>query len=256
MKNQNKDENPKYGWYVGNIILVIGILGGIGLILFILGFFLSSPINIILWIVGMTLSLVFLWPAVGLTMMNLWVPYIKVEYSFLKECSTPKILDCGCGTGRHAIQMAKQLPEGGFLTGIDIYDSVAISGSSLQRVQKNAELEGVADITEFRVGSITDIPFDEQTFDIVSVGSVMHEVHDDADKAKAYSEIYRVLKDDGLLYFGEWNRRSLKLILFTGIFALVFKSKKYWEIQLKIHGFNVTKTENMVGFIDYFCKKL
>ena len=253
---QNKKEKPRYGWYVGKIIIIIGIIGGFGLVLFILGFFFEPILNILSWITGVILIIIFLWPAVGFAAMNLWIPRTTIQYDFLTEYKAPKILDCGCGLGRHAIQMAKQLPEGGFLTGIDIYDSVAISGSSLQRVQKNAELEGVADITEFRVGSITDIPFDEKTFDIVRVGSVMHEVHDDADKTKAYKEIYRVLKEDGLLYFGEWNRWSLNLISIAGIFIFVFKPKTYWEIQLKKHGFDVTKTENSAGFIDFFAKKV
>ena len=255
LKKKIKNEKPKYGWYVGKIIVYLAVIGCAGLALFIVGFFSSYPLKIIFWIIGFTISIIFLWPALGLTAMNLWIPHRISQYEFMREFKAPQVLDCGCGTGRHAIQMAKQLPERGFLEGIDIYDERAISGSSLERVKRNAALEGVANITNFQKGSIIDIPFDDQRFDIVSVLSVLHEIHNNNDKKKADREIRRVLKDDGLLFMGEWDRRSLQLILFTGIFAFVFKPKIFWEIQLKDHGFEIIKTQNVSGFIDFFAKK-
>jgi ubiquinone/menaquinone biosynthesis C-methylase UbiE len=255
VSDREKQEKPKYGWYVGKVLLFIGLIGVAGLVSFILGFFVGAPLNYGLWIVGIGFIIIFLWPTIGFIAMNLWIPRQAVEFAFLKQFQAPKILDCGCGTGLHAIKMAKQLPKGGSIIGIDIYDAVAISGNSLQRARTNAGLEGVADKTDFQYGSITEIPFDNQSFNIVSVGSVLHEIHDDKEKEKVYIELFRVLKDEGLLFFGEWNRNSWQLILFAGIFALVFKPKDYWERSLQDHGFRVIKTENFSGFIDFYAKK-
>ena len=255
LKEKTKNEKPKYGWYVGKIIAYLAVIGGAGLALLIGGFFNSYPLNLIFWVIGCTISILFLWPALGLTAMNLWIPRRIPQYDFMREFKAPQVLDCGCGTGRHAIQIAKQLPQGGFLEGIDIYDERAISGSSLERVKRNATLEGVANLTNFQKGSITDIPFEDQRFNIVSILSVLHEIHDNADKEKVYREIRRVLKDDGLLFMGEWNRNSLNLILFTGIFAFVFKPKIFWEMQIKDHGFEIIKKQDVSGFIDFFAKK-
>jgi ubiquinone/menaquinone biosynthesis C-methylase UbiE len=248
-------EKAKYGWYVGKIILFIGFIGVTGLLLFILGFFFNTPLNVAFWIAGLALTLLFLWPTIGFITMNLWIPRQSAEFGFLNDFKAPKVLDCGCGTGRHALQMAKQLPKGGFLTGIDIYDPIAVSGNSLEKVQRNADLEGVAAITAFQRGSIIEIPFDDQSYDIVRVGSVFHELHAKDDKKRAFTEVRRVLKDDGLLLMGEWDRNSWQLILFAGIFAFVFKPKEYWKQELEKNRFKVINTNNTFGFVDFFAKK-
>ena len=62
--------------------------------------------------------------------------------------------------------------------------------------------------TTFQYGSATDIPFENERFDIVNVSSVLHEIHDTNGQDKAMLEIYRVLKPGGYLYLSEWNRTS------------------------------------------------
>jgi len=213
------------------------------------------PINIILLVIGIVISIVFLWPALGLLFGNILIPRMENNFDFLKGFSSPKILDCGCGTGLHAIKLAKELTNGGFLEGIDIYDTRAISGNSLQRVQKNAQLEGVIDKTHFQAGSITEIPFEDYSFDIISVQSVLHELHEKGDDIKALKELHRVLKDDGLLNIGEWNRNSIQCVGMCGIFVAIFKSMNHWERKIQENGFKIFKREINSGFINYFAKK-
>ena len=251
-----KEEKPKYGWYAAEVIKYMGPISIIGIIVIVLGFvFNLLPINIILWIIGIVISIVFFWPTLGLLFGNILIPRMKSNYEFLNAFTSPKILDCGCGTGLHAIKLAKQLCNGGFLEGIDIYDVRAISGNALQRVQKNAELEGVSEKTNFQVGSITDIPFEDNSFDIISVQSVLHELHEEGDDNKAINELYRVLKDDGLLDIGEWNRNSIQCVGMCGIFAPIFKPMTYWETKLHKNGFKVIKKEINGGFVNFFAKK-
>jgi len=252
------DEKPKYGWYVRGLIIGFTFVGLIGLILFMLGYFLQGFWGIILIISGMTIIFIFLWPGLGMIIMHLALltnVSIVDKMTMLKELDNPQILDVGCGTGRTALRIAKELEGGGHLFGIDIYEKLAISGNALKTVQNNARIEGVVDKTTFQFGSATEIPFEDNKFNIVNISSVLHEVHDPSGKEKSMKELYRVLKPGGTLYFSEWNRKSWKCIAFMGLCCFVFKRKDYWYNLLKKHNFKEISYNEMSGFGLFIAKK-
>ena len=252
------EEKPKYGWYVKNLILVFNIVGLFGLIVFIIGLILLGMLGVILSIIGIALMVFFLWPGIGLAVMNVILDKADSEVQgmdILSKIQSPRVLDIGCGTGRTAIKIAKSLPKGGHLNGIDIYNVNAISGNSLETVNRNAELEGVSDKTTFQYGSATEIPFEDNKFNIVNLSSVLHEVHDYEDKERAMKEIHRVLKPKGFLIIGEWNRYSWQLILYSGIFCLVFQKCKYWDDLIRKHGFKILNYENFGGYVQFTAQK-
>ena len=80
------------------------------------------------------------------------VDFIESEIDF---DHTRKILDVGCGTGRHAIELAKR---GYRVTGIDL------SEDQLRKAKEKAEIEGV-EVT-FLQGDARDFSF-EEPFDLV-----------------------------------------------------------------------------------------
>jgi ubiquinone/menaquinone biosynthesis C-methylase UbiE len=248
------EEKPKYGWYVKNLIIEFNIIGLIGLVIFIYGFLLGGFVQIILILLGLGITLLFLWPGIGMIRMNLMllrkIPKINIinRMSALNEIENPQLLDVGCGTGRTAIKIAKVLKKGGHLYGIDIYEKFAIAGNALDTVQKNAQIEMVDDKTSFQYGSATNIPFEDENFDIVNISSVLHELHDPNDQIKAIKEIYRVLKPQGYLYLSEWNRTSRQCIGYCGFCCFVFKKKNYWENLLKKFEFRDINYENIAGF--------
>jgi len=249
----NAKERPEYGYYVGySVIITFLIIGVIGLALLILGFYFGYFLNIVFWVIGAILLLLFLWPGIGMLFTNRNAYKEEtLHFNFLREYGDAQILDCGCGTGRHAIPLAKQMTEGSFLTGIDIYDTKSISINSLERVQKNAVLEGVSERTRFMFGSVTGIPFDNETFDLVTCMGVIHEVG--KLKSKAFQEIYRVLKPSGLFYFRELNRISQ--IPTTGIFAFYFKSESYWEDELKNNDFEILDRHKGGNYYEFLAKR-
>jgi len=255
------EEKPKYGWYVKNLIIGFNIIGLIGLSAIIYGILIDGITQIILIISGLAVVLVFLWPGIGMIMMNLLLlrkmPKINLvaRMKALDEIDNPQILDVGCGTGRTAIRIAKELKNGGHLYGVDIYSKLAISGNALDTVQNNARIEKIEDKTTFQYGSATDIPFEKNRFDIVNVSSVLHEVHDPNGQDKAMKELYRVLKPGGYLYLSEWNRTSWQLIAFSGLCCFVFKHKDYWEKLLKENKFKNIIYENIAGFGIFTARK-
>ena len=252
------EERPKYGWYVKNLILAFNIIGSLGLIVFIIGLNILGMLGIILSIIGIALMVLFLWPGIGLAVMNIIIDKEDSEVQgmdILSKIQSPMVLDIGCGTGRTAIKIAKSLPKGGHLNGIDIYNVNAISGNSLATVNRNAELEGVSDKSTFQYGSATEIPFEDNKFNIVNLSSVLHEVHDYEDKERAMKEIHRVLKPKGFLLIGEWNRYSWQLILYSGILCIVFQRRKYWDDLIRKQGFTILNYENFGGYGLFIAQK-
>ncbi|MFW9989337.1 MAG: methyltransferase domain-containing protein [Candidatus Odinarchaeota archaeon] len=245
-----KERKPKYGWYVKKLIVGFSIVGLLGLSLTIFGFYFEDWMELLLIISGITLMILFLWPGLGMGIMNINLSnksLSRKETKLSYVIKSPKILDVGCGTGRHAIQIAKTLKNGGHLYGIDIYSKVAIGGNALDTVQRNAHLEGVDNKTTFQYGSAIDIPFDNEMFDIVYFSSVLHELHMEGGPDKALDEAYRILKPGGYLKIAEWNRSSWQTIVYCGIFCLVFKKYQYWSNLIKKHGFRIEKQRKING---------
>ena len=97
-----------------------------------------------------------------------------------------KILDIGCGIGGTARFLVSSY--NCFVSGLDIIDEYTKTASNL------SELLNLNDKTEFKTGSATQLPYEDETFDIVWTEHVQMNIRD---KNKFYSEIYRVLKDGG-----------------------------------------------------------
>jgi ubiquinone/menaquinone biosynthesis C-methylase UbiE len=67
------------------------------------------------------------------------------------------------------------------------------------RVTRRAQAEGITNL-EARVANVYDLPFDEETFDAVSLIAVIGEI---PEPERAVREFYRVLAPGGLLAFSE-----------------------------------------------------
>ncbi|NQU62223.1 MAG: class I SAM-dependent methyltransferase [Rhodospirillales bacterium] len=103
----------------------------------------------------------------------------------LKAADTVKALDLGCGVGRHAVYLASQ--------GFETY---ALDGSEtgIEHARQQTEKAGLE--IDFRVGMMTDLPFDDAMFDYVLAFNVIYH-GDPKTVGKAISEIRRILKAGG-----------------------------------------------------------
>jgi len=72
-----------------------------------------------------------------------------------------------------------------------------IPGNSPENAYANAQIEGVQDIVEFRMGNVLKLQFPDNNFDLVTSSSVINNLHAKTGKMKALREIYRVLKAGG-----------------------------------------------------------
>lgn len=116
------------------------------------------------------------------------VPFVVAALSTLKRYKVKRVLDLGCGAGRHCIYLAEK----GFnVIGLDV------STSALKLAAERAEVQGLKTNATFLKATMTNIPFKEGKFDaVVSVSVIHHAMRRDI--AKAITEIHRVLRKDGL----------------------------------------------------------
>ena len=110
------------------------------------------------------------------------------------------VLDLGCGTGRDVYVISKLVGKNGRVIGIDMNDDqLAIAEKYKTEMSQKWGYSNV----EFRKGYIEDLKsagIEDKTIDVVISNCV---INLSPDKHSVFSEIWRVLKDDGVLYFSD-----------------------------------------------------
>jgi ubiquinone/menaquinone biosynthesis C-methylase UbiE len=105
-----------------------------------------------------------------------------IELAELKD--SPIVLDVGCGTGLTALRIADQHP------GCKVY-GIDLSPKMVEVARKDA-VDRALDVN-LCVGSITDLPYPDESFDVVLTNILFHHL-DLAEKRQAVAEIARVLR--------------------------------------------------------------
>lgn len=110
------------------------------------------------------------------------------------------VLDLGCGTGRDVYVIAKLVGKNGRVIGIDMNDDQLAIAEKYKA--EMAQKWGFSNV-EFRKGYIEDLKsagIEDKTIDVVISNCV---INLSPDKQSVFSEIWRVLKDNGVLYFSD-----------------------------------------------------
>jgi ubiquinone/menaquinone biosynthesis C-methylase UbiE len=123
-----------------------------------------------------------------------WSRRVKMLTEFIRPGSA--LLELGCGTGYFTKEIAKT---GANITAIDI------SPELLAIAKNNVSHANVAFIEE----NAYNMTFDDNRFDYVIGSSVLHHLNIE----KAISEIYRILKDGGIIAFTEPNMMNPQIAL-------------------------------------------
>jgi ubiquinone/menaquinone biosynthesis C-methylase UbiE len=109
------------------------------------------------------------------------------------------VLDVGCGTGTLAMEVQRRVGRAGRVAGIDP------GAEQIARARTKAARRHLP--IEFQLGVIEQLPFPDQTFDVVLSTLMMHHLPAPV-KRQGLAEIARVLKPGGRLVVADFKRRQ------------------------------------------------
>jgi SAM-dependent methyltransferase len=117
---------------------------------------------------------------------------LTVDYGRLGVRAGDRLLDLGCGFGRHAYQAAR------LGAAVVAYDAGAAEVRNVVDTFGAMAVAGELDLDEARVGAVQGdalaLPFDDSTFDRVIASEVLEHIPDDE---QAMAELARVLRSGG-----------------------------------------------------------
>ena len=112
---------------------------------------------------------------------------------------TGRVLDVGCGFGATNLILATHL-SGAEFVGIDLSDPL------LQLAGEAAQAAGLASRVRFEHADVQQIPYDDDSFDVVLNANMVHLVQD---PIRMLNEIERVLAPKGMVFVADLRRSWL-----------------------------------------------
>jgi len=115
-----------------------------------------------------------------------------------------RILDIGCGAGNYTLMMLSKVPNLN-CTLVDL--SLPMLDKAYERVL--AETNGKVEIKQ---GDIREVDLEENSFDIILAGAVLHHLRDDEDWETTFAKIFRLLKPGGCFMISDLITQDTDLL--------------------------------------------
>jgi arsenite methyltransferase len=115
------------------------------------------------------------------------------------------VLDMGCGRGAVLVEVARHVPRGRAV-GVDLWRSRDQSGNDIETTRLNAQAAGVADVVDLYTSDLRELPFPDDSFDVVVSSLAIHNIPDRAGRDRAIDEALRVLRPGGRIVIADLKR--------------------------------------------------
>jgi SAM-dependent methyltransferase len=106
------------------------------------------------------------------------------------DCKT--VLDAGCGGGRNLVYFLQN--------GYEVYGVDQNAGAVEEVKQLSAMLSPRNDVKNFRIAGVEDMPFADNSFDVVICSAVLHFAQNEHHFNNMVHSLWRVLKPGGYLF--------------------------------------------------------
>ena len=134
----------------------------------------------------------------------------KISLELITEASkrivpnAKMVLDIGCGAGNYTLMMLSKVPDLN-CTLVDL--SLPMLDKAYERV--SAETNGNVEIKQ---GDIREVDLEENSFDIILAGAVLHHLRDDQDWETTFAKIFRLLKPGGCFMISDLITQDTDLL--------------------------------------------
>ena len=206
--SRSLSDRPNYGIDAPGVIRNLLVIGTICVLLALFG-----PHAFHIGNVAILLGDSLLWPAIFLLVPGLLMLLYSLHGKFLHRDrmltlhawrGDEQVLDVGTGRGLLLVGAARHLTTG-HATGIDIWNKEDLSNNSVIATQHNLELEGVAARCTLVSEAAQQMPFPDDSFDVIVSNLCLHNIYDRVTRNKALAEIVRVLKPDGIVILSDYK---------------------------------------------------
>lgn len=125
----------------------------------------------------------------------------KISLELITEASkrivphAQNLLDVGCGAGNYTIKMLSKIPTLN-CTLIDL------SKPMLDRARERILHKGCNNVVIMQ-GDIREVELEENSFDIILAGAVLHHLRNDADWETTFAKLFKLLKPGGCLMISD-----------------------------------------------------
>lgn len=134
----------------------------------------------------------------------------KISLELITEASkrivpnATNLLDIGCGAGNYTVMMLSKIPNLN-CTLVDL--SKPMLDKAYERVSK--ETNNKVNIVQ---GDIREVEIEENQFDIILAGAVLHHLRDDEDWEKTFRKLFSLLKSPGCLMISDLITQDTELL--------------------------------------------